>query len=83
VVQLEGAQLRACQTDLADEIYDGDDRVSGWCYVDATSAPPIGSTDLVASCSSTTKHDLRFVGAAEMPPGAARVIVCQVDECAD
>ena len=38
------------------------DNVNGWCYVDATTAPPVGNPAIVSDCPSTEQRLIRFVG---------------------
>ncbi len=81
VTQLAGAALAACQHDLAEEPqYQGQD-LSGWCYVDATTVPPVGDPKLVSHCPRSEQRDLRFLGGVPLP-GARLVIVCETLSCA-
>jgi len=72
IVQLEGDALATCQNDLNDN----PGGVDGWCYIDATIAPPTGNPELVAECPSTEQRIIRFVGQAEAQPGATQFITC-------
>lgn len=64
VVQLEGSAREACQNDASNSPIDAQSgqAASGFCYVDATSVPPIGNEALVAGCAATEQRMIRFVG---------------------
>ncbi len=82
VTQLAGAELAACQHDLADvPKYQGQD-LSGWCYIDATTAPPLGNPELVSQCPAFEQRDLRFLGGGAPAPDARWLIVCETLTCA-
>ncbi len=69
--------LEACQTQTAVPVVNELGKpVDGWCYVDATSAPPLGNPQLVAQCPISEKRILRVVGAAATPPGATLFMAC-------
>jgi hypothetical protein len=73
IEQLAGDSLAACQNELAPEA------VHGWCYVDATTSPPVGDPALVADCPSTEKRLIRLVGDAEVATGGHLFIVCNTE----
>lgn len=77
IPQLDGDELSACQTHLEDPIVVDGDQVDGWCYVDATSVPPVGAPELVPeSCASTERRLVRLVGTAKARPGSTLFIMC-------
>ena len=77
VPQLTGDELTACQNDKADPLVVGGEQVDGFCYIDATSTPPVGNTDLVPdSCVGTERRLIRLVGNAKARPGSELFIMC-------
>jgi hypothetical protein len=69
--------LDACQSN--DEAWPKNasgERVHGWCYVDATVAPPIGNPAIVADCPDIEKRLIRFVGHAINPMNGANFVAC-------
>ncbi|EYF06118.1 hypothetical protein [Chondromyces apiculatus] len=80
VVQLAGTELTACQTDLDEPVQDGGNDVNGWCYVDATTAKPVGDPALVQTCPSTERRMIRFVGKADVEAGATQFITCSGEQ---
>jgi hypothetical protein len=76
ITQLEGDELVACQTDVADTPVANGAAVHGWCYVDASAQPPIGNPDIVASCPETERRLIRFVGDGQGSTGATLFITC-------
>ncbi len=77
IPQLLGAELAACQNEKADPIVVDDEQVNGWCYIDATSVPPVGSPELVPdACVSTERRLVRLVGTAKARPGSTMFILC-------
>jgi hypothetical protein len=77
VPQLGGKELSACQVDKSDPLVVDGQQANGWCYVDATSTPPVGSPALVPdSCPSTERRLVRLVGNAKAKPGSTLVITC-------
>jgi hypothetical protein len=69
--------LKACQDNSANPVYnDLNEQVDGWCYVDATTAVPIGNPDIVKNCPETEKRIVRFVGEGAAKPGATLFITC-------
>ena len=77
IPQLQAKQLEACQTEQADPIVVDEQQVNGWCYIDASAVPPIGSGDLVPkSCAATEKRLVRFVGTGKARPGSELFIMC-------
>jgi hypothetical protein len=78
--QLDGDALKACQETVPPapvQTEAGD--VDGWCYVDATSNPPIGNPEIAASCPKTDRRILHFVGAAEPLSDSTLFIACHGD----
>jgi hypothetical protein len=77
ITQLEGEDLDVCQTDDAENpVTAGGDAVHGWCYIDASTAPPVGNPDIVAKCPENEKRIIRFVGEGEGVAGAVLFITC-------
>ncbi len=77
IPQLESEELAACQNEKADPIIVNEEQVDGWCYIDATSVPKVGSPDLVPeSCASTERRLVRLVGNAKARPGSTLFIMC-------
>jgi hypothetical protein len=77
VPQLTGDELEACQNEKADPLVVGGQQVDGFCYIDATSTPPVGNTDLVPdSCVGTERRLIRLVGNAKARPGSELFIMC-------
>ncbi|MBW2524053.1 MAG: hypothetical protein JRI23_07755 [Deltaproteobacteria bacterium] len=74
IQQLTGNELQQCQ-DVA-----GTDcpasGVDGWCYVDASTVPPTGNPDIVASCPPTEQRIIRFVCNGKGAAGATLFITC-------
>ncbi len=67
----------ACLNSLAEPVLtSGGQEVDGWCYVDATTSPPLGNPDIVAKCPDNEKRLIRFVGKGEALPGATLFITC-------
>ena len=80
IEQLAGQPLTACQNDATtDSPQVNGEPVNGWCYIDGSVAPPIGNPELVANCSGTEQHMLRFVGAGAGAPGSVLFIMCEAD----
>jgi hypothetical protein len=79
VTQLTGDELTACQTDEADNPVVNGAQVDGWCYVDATTTPPVGNPAIVAGCPDTERRIIRFVGEGEAAGGATLFITCSGD----
>ncbi|MFO0589120.1 MAG: hypothetical protein U0441_16330 [Polyangiaceae bacterium] len=77
IPQLSGAELTSCQNDKDDpQVVDGQ-QVNGWCYIDATAIPAVGSKELVPeSCTEAEKRLIRFVGTAKARPGSDMFIMC-------
>jgi hypothetical protein len=72
------AQLDGCQQDSSSAPVEPVSKklVNGWCYVDPAQNPD-SNKDLVASCASTEKHLIRFVGEKAAPlPGSTLFITC-------
>jgi hypothetical protein len=74
IQQLQGKDLEACQQSKEEPT-----NVHGWCYVDATTVPPVGNPDIVAKCPSTEKRIVRFVGEGQGETGATLFITCSGD----
>ena len=71
IKQLEGADLKTCQTSLTPNVPDG------WCYVDP-SFSGVASCDIVQSCAATERRVIRFAtGTSEPRAEATAVIMCQ------
>lgn len=68
--------LTACQTQTADPPLLGSSQVDGWCYVDATTTPPVGNADIVKNCPETERRLVRFVGNGNPQPGSTLFITC-------
>ena len=68
--------LQACQCDPADPPLFNNAPVDGWCYVDATTVPPVGNPQIVKNCPDAEKHTVRFVGAGNPKPGSTLFIAC-------
>lgn len=76
VTQLTGDQLIACQEDTNDAPVVGGAPIHGWCYIDATTSPPVGNPLIVQGCPDTEKRLIRFVGDGEAQAGATLFITC-------
>jgi hypothetical protein len=48
----------------------------GWCYIDASSTPPVGNPALVAECPSGDQRTVRFVGAGAPVSGSTVFLAC-------
>jgi hypothetical protein len=68
IVQLEGAALTTCQTDVSAI------GPPGFCYVDP--AQDAGTADLVAACPETEKRELRVLGGETPATGALIFLAC-------
>jgi hypothetical protein len=67
----------ACLNNLEEPVQTASGQeVNGWCYVDATTSPPLGNPTIVEKCAETEKRIIRFVGAGEALPGATLFITC-------
>ncbi len=77
IPQTLGEDLVACQNEVSDTpINQSGDAVHGWCYVDATTVPPTGNPEIVASCPATEQRIIRFVGNGKGATGATLFITC-------
>jgi hypothetical protein len=79
IEQKRGDDLAACQSAAPDTnpVLNADKKpVDGWCYIDASTAPPIGNPDVVAQCAASEKRVIRFVGKGEPASGATTFITC-------
>ncbi|NUP12559.1 MAG: hypothetical protein HOW73_41475 [Polyangiaceae bacterium] len=76
IAQLQGAEEETCRNEPNPSASSQGD---GWCYVDATSAPPTGNPELVAHCPSDEARQIRFVGNAQPQAGAATFMTCLRD----
>lgn len=68
--------LTACQTQTSDAPALNGQSVDGWCYIDATTTPPLGDPELVKTCPGTEKRKVRFVGAGNPKAGSTLFITC-------
>ena len=76
--QLAGEPLSICQNQPgAESSTQAGEPVDGWCYVDATTLPPIGDPQLVAHCPSVEQRTIRFVGEGHAAMGATMFLTCQ------
>jgi hypothetical protein len=76
--QLAGEGLTACQEQEEEDVaLASGEEVSGWCYVDATSFPPVGNEALVAQCAPNQERIIRTVGDGQLVPGARMFVTCQ------
>ena len=77
IKQTTGEDLVACQDDTGNPpVNMSGASVNGWCYVDATTAPPTGNPEIVKNCPETEKRIVRFVGEGGAKPGATLFITC-------
>src|SRR5690606_2271336 len=77
VTQLKDAARTSCQNE---DLPPND--VDGWCYVDATSVPPIGNPALVSNCPPSEQRLVRFVGEGEVRGGGRLYITCSGEQAA-
>ncbi|MBI4703804.1 MAG: hypothetical protein HY744_22060 [Deltaproteobacteria bacterium] len=78
IVQVAGEDLDACQNEIEEPVVNSHgEPVDGWCYIDATAKPPVGSPDLVASCPPGERRLVRFTGGGQGAPGSALFLACQ------
>jgi hypothetical protein len=75
IPQLKGEALEACRTEADGSPALASMQEGGWCYVDAAT----GSGELVASCPSTERRMIRFIGDGEVQPSATAFITCSVE----
>jgi len=71
--------LEACQDEAPNKepiLNEKGENVDGWCYIDATTVPPTGNTDVVANCPASERRLIRFVGKGNAAPGATLFITC-------
>ena len=71
--------LAACQDAPPNKepiLNEKNEQVDGWCYIDATTVPPTGNTDVVANCPESERRLIRFVGKGNAAPGATLFITC-------
>jgi hypothetical protein len=61
--QCSGEALTQCQTDTTPIAQ----LPPGFCYVDASIAPPLGSPALVATCPESSRRELRILGPTPEP----------------
>ncbi len=61
------AELNSCQ-------HDDQSTADGWCYVDAERG--VGAAELVASCPSTERRKIRFLGEAIPADGSTTLLAC-------
>lgn len=76
LVQTSGADRDACQKDVNDPPLVNGQPVNGWCYVDATTTPPTGNTEIVKKCPDNEKRIVRFVGEGKGQLGSTLFISC-------
>jgi hypothetical protein len=76
VTQLAGDELAACQNDVSPNPKRNGEPVDGWCYVDATSTPPVGNPAIVEGCPDGKERSIRFVGKGEIANYATLFITC-------
>lgn len=81
VVPLTGDALKACQLDTAEAPQVNGQPVNGYCYIDVSNG--IGDPAIAATCPSTEKHLLRFVGAPAAPDGQHIFTYCAAKICDD
>ena len=75
-----GDDLEACQYDPSHTpVNVSGQPVHGWCYLDATTVPPTGSPDLLASCPALYERTIRFVGDGVAASGATLYIFCDTN----
>jgi hypothetical protein len=76
--QTQGANLLACQGARAElpQLNAYGALASGWCYVDATTAPPIGDPSVAADCPKNKRWALRVVGFGHAADGAELFLSC-------
>ena len=77
IPQLDGAEGDACRTTPGEPVLVDGQEPAGWCYVDATSLPPIGNPALVAQCPAVERRTIRFLGAGRVASGATLFLTCQ------
>jgi hypothetical protein len=71
----EGLDRRACESYVSQPVVNEfGGPVDAWCYVDATTNPPLGEPSLVSACPE--KRAVRFVGDALPRPRATVFIDC-------
>jgi hypothetical protein len=70
IIQLAGEERNECQNNESPA------GINGWCYVDATTAPPTGNPALVESCPEQERRIVRFVGKGEPQTGGTVFITC-------
>ncbi|MEM9695275.1 MAG: hypothetical protein AAGA56_22220 [Myxococcota bacterium] len=78
IEQLADDALSACQQEASVPRTNGEP-VHGFCYVDATTAPPTGNQAIVADCPTNRRRKLRFTGEAPVRAGAETFISCAGD----
>ena len=77
IPQLEGAAQSACRADLSDPPSAADgSSVDGFCYLDASTNPPVGDPALTQQCPDAARRRLRFVGEGKTAPGATIFVTC-------
>jgi len=81
--QASGDELFACQNDPSDRPQVNGVDVNRWCYVDASSFPPLGNPEILASCPDNEKRNIRFLGSGA-PKNNSTVFMSCIDqpECA-
>jgi hypothetical protein len=75
IVQLSGAQLTSCQSEVSMDMSS-----NGWCYVDpaqSTSTDISAECAIVKNCDATHKQIIRFSPRAEPRPGSTTFYLCR------
>lgn len=72
----------ACQSDIQETPVDmANNPIKGFCYIDATTTPPTGNPELVASCPETEKRGIRVLGDPAVTPSASIMTICSESDC--
>ncbi|MDC0742647.1 hypothetical protein [Polyangium mundeleinium] len=80
IPQLADEELTICQNDVSDDpVTPAGKPVSGFCYVDASTDPPVGNPALVARCADSERRMIRLVGEGEPSQGATLFVTCSGD----
>lgn len=79
MVQLtSAADLRACRDSVSETVRNEFGQgVNGWCFVDATTSPPLGEPALVAACPADRRRVIRLVGLAQQAQGSRLYLHCE------
>lgn len=77
IPQLKGDARDTCQSVPGNNPQSASgEPVDGFCYVDATTDPPVGNENLVARCPTNEKRMLRLVGKGEPSFGSTVFMAC-------